>query len=331
MRGDRDAAAKYRKLAQDMAAKWVQAAADGDHYRLTFDRPGTWSQKYNLVWDRILGLNLFPPEVARRELAYYRRVANRFGVPLDSRQKYAKLDWLIWTASLAETQADFEALANPAYDFVQQVPDRNPMTDWYMTDTGREVGMHARPVIGGVFIRMLTDSAMWMKWAKRDRTRTAAWAPLPTPPQMREIVPTAQKEPVAWHYTFEKPGDDWFRPDFKAEGWKEGPAGFGTAATPGAVVRTQWNTADIWIRREFTTPEGTFPGLHLLVHHDEDAEIYLNGVLAARLPGFIADYEAAEISAAAKAALKPGRNTIAVHCHQTIGGQYIDVGLAEVR
>jgi len=144
-------------------------------------------------------------------------------------------------------------------------------------------------------------------------------------------VPTAQREAVAWRYTFEKPADDWVRPDFKAEGWKEGPAGFGTAGTPGAVVRTPWNTADIWLRRDFTMPEGSFPGLQLLVHHDEDAEIYINGVLAAKLAGFVTDYEPAEINPAAKAALKPGRNTLAVHCHQTIGGQYIDVGLVDVR
>jgi hypothetical protein len=143
------------------------------------------------------------------------------------------------------------------------------------------------------------------------------------------IIPTAQQEAIAWRYTFEKPADGWFKPDFDASGWKEGPAGFGTQGTPGVVVRTRWDTSDIWIRRTFQWPQGEVKNPGLLLHHDEDAEVYLNGVLAARLAGFTTDYEDAEMSPEARAALRPGPNVLAIHCHQTTGGQYLDAGIAD--
>jgi hypothetical protein len=101
--------------------------------------------------------------------------------------------------------------------------------------------------------------------------------------------------------------------------------------TPGAYVRTEWKTKDIWLRREITLPDGTLINPRLLVHHDDDARIYLNGVLAANLKGYTTDYEEFDISDEARATLKPGKNTIAVYCKQIEGGQYIDAGLIEVK
>ncbi len=156
---------KYRDQAQIFAARWVQLAADQDHFRLAFDNPGTWSQKYNLVWDRLLELNIFPPSVAEKELNFYKSRANQYGLPLDNRATYTKIDWLAWTASLAPSRAGFEEIFAPAYQFANESPSRVPLTDWYDTKTAKQKGFQARSVVGGIFIEMLTDKAVWKRYA----------------------------------------------------------------------------------------------------------------------------------------------------------------------
>jgi len=142
------------------------------------------------------------------------------------------------------------------------------------------------------------------------------------------VVPDAKFGRTIWKYTTEKPADDWFKPGFDASAWKEGPGGFGASGTPGVRANTPWQTSDIWLRRQFVLASEEQNRVKLRVFHDEDAEIYLNGVLAAKLKGFITGYVELELSPEAIAALKPGENTVTVHCHQTSGGQGIDVGIA---
>ncbi len=156
----------YHKTAQDFAQQWMKMADDGDHYRLAFDKPGTWSQKYNLVWDKVLGFHLFPAELAAKEIVYY-ETKNHLGFPLDNRQGYTKLDWEFWSATLADSAADWESLTSPIYDWANQTPSRVPLTDWYWTTDGTEVGFQARSVVGGLFIKMLADSEAWNRWAGR--------------------------------------------------------------------------------------------------------------------------------------------------------------------
>jgi hypothetical protein len=163
--GKQTEAKEYRALAEKFVKQWMKMADDGDHYRLAFDRPGTWSQKYNLVWDRLLDLHLFPPEVAAREIRFYKTKLNTFGLPLDNRAEYTKTDWETWTATLAASPDDFDALMNPVYDFVRCTQQRVPLTDWYQTRDAAQQGFQARPVMGGVFIKMLGDPDVWKKWS----------------------------------------------------------------------------------------------------------------------------------------------------------------------
>jgi hypothetical protein len=173
---------------------------------------------------------------------------------------------------------------------------------------------------------------MWKKWAGRGQKVTGNWAPMPVPPTFELVEAGSTRESVIWRYTTDTPAADWMKIDFSDGGWNQGPGGFGTRGTPGAIVRTRWDKPQIYLRREITVPaDADIKGLQLWVHHDEDAAIYLNGVLAARMSGFTTDYDAFEMLPAARAALKPGKNLLAVQCRQTTGGQYIDVGLARLK
>jgi hypothetical protein len=165
--GDTKTADDYLAAAKQMATQWQQMAIDGDHYKLAFDRPGTWSQKYNLVWDQLLGLHFFPDSVRQTELAFYQAHLNADGLPLDSRADYTKLDWEIWTATLASDPKQFQALVDPIVKWISDGPSRVPLTDWYDTKTGKQSGFQARSVVGGIFIKALADKSIAQKWQSR--------------------------------------------------------------------------------------------------------------------------------------------------------------------
>ena len=151
------------------------------------------------------------------------------------------------------------------------------------------------------------------------------------PPVITELLATSEKDAQRWRHTTTRPADGWEKTDFDASAWAEGPAGFGTKGTPGVVIRTEWKTPDVWIRRDFDLKAAPTGDVAVRLHHDEDAEVYINGVLAARVQGYVTQYVEVPLTPAGKAALRPGRNVIAVHCRQTGGGQSIDAGLVEVK
>lgn len=330
MSGKKDEAVKYRALAQSFSERWQKEANDGEKFRLAFDKPGSWSQKYNLVWDRILSLNLFPASVMRKEMDYYRKIVNPYGLALDNREDYTKLDWIVWTGTMTGDRGDFNAMIDPIVKFLNETPDRVPMTDWYFTSKPKHRGFQARSVVGGVFIKLLDDPGVWKKWAARDKHKVGPWSKVPPPPVVTEIIAPGAKTPVEWAYTFTNPGESWFTAGFDASSWSKGMSGFGSGETPGGTVRTEWTSTDIWLRREYDLPASALGDLHLWIQHDDDAEVYINGVLAASLP-WANRYEPIAISAVAKKALRAGKNTVAIHCKDTGGHQYIDIGFVTVK
>lgn len=160
MKGDNATADKYMATAKNMAAKWVNDAKEGDHYRLAFDRANTWSQKYNMVWDKLWGTNVFPKDVMQTEIKYYLTKQNTYGLPLDIRKDYTKNDWILWTAAMADDNKTFLKFLEPVYKYANETESRVPLSDWYDTKTALMVGFKARSVIGGFWMKVLMDKTL---------------------------------------------------------------------------------------------------------------------------------------------------------------------------
>ena len=155
--GDKATFDKNMSKAKEMAKEWMTLADAGDHYSLSFGNKESWSQKYNMVWDKLMGWEIFPKEVREKELAYYLTKQNKYGLPLDSRRNYTKSDWIMWTATLADDHDTFMQFVQPIYDFANETVDRIGLSDWYNTDNDHRVGFEARPVLGGFYIKMLEE------------------------------------------------------------------------------------------------------------------------------------------------------------------------------
>ena len=149
-------AKEFGTLAKEYAMKWAVMDFDGNHYKLAFNKPGTWSEKYNMVWDKIFGLELFSPDVYKRELAFYKTKMNKYGLPLDSRATFTKPEWMTWVATMYPDREDFELYMHKIVEYLNNTPDRVPFSDLFDTRTARQVMFQARSVVGGMYIKMLS-------------------------------------------------------------------------------------------------------------------------------------------------------------------------------
>lgn len=173
MWGEKEKERQLQEKARAMADSWLKRAAKGDGtYRLAFDQPESVSLKYNAVWDKVFGTQVFPNEIWEPEIASYRAGQNRYGMPLDNRAEYTKSDWLVWSACMTEDRQLFQDMMMPLWRFYHETPNRIPMTDWYETKTGEQVrygqtedglikiGFQNRTVQGGLFMKVLLDSGI---------------------------------------------------------------------------------------------------------------------------------------------------------------------------
>ena len=157
MLGLNDVADKYAAIAKKMAVKWEEMANEGDHYRLAFDRENTWSQKYNMIWDKMWSLNLFSNNVISKEVNYYLMKQNPYGLPLDSRKAYTKSDWIMWIAAMSPDLETFKKFIDPLYKYINETTSRVPISDWHDTKTGKMTGFKSRSVIGGYWMKVLIN------------------------------------------------------------------------------------------------------------------------------------------------------------------------------
>jgi hypothetical protein len=170
--GDQELAAHDEDLVKALPAQWEKMAKDGDHYKLAFDQPDTWSQKYNLVWDDLLDLHLFPKQLPHTEWAFYEGQMKPYGLPLDNRKSITKLDWEIWTGTLTGDSTQFQDLVHRIVIWADSTPSRVPTTDFYDTVTGKQQAFQARSVVGGIFIKALTDPATTQYWRSQESNFT---------------------------------------------------------------------------------------------------------------------------------------------------------------
>lgn len=282
--GDVNDVEKYINFAKDMALLWEADARDGDHYRMEFHKPGTWSQKYNLVWDKMWGLNIFPSEVIDREIKYYLTKQEKYGLPLDGRDMSTKSDWILWSASMAPDTETFLKFADRHYDYANETLSRVPLSDWYTTTTGYTCNFSARSVLGGLWMKILMDryapKNLATDWAPKGNHIKTRWAaqvnpecPLPEYPR-----PLMQREDWKnlnglWDYAI----TDVNGTPEKFDGQILVP--YAIESSLSGVMRALEPGKALWYKREISVPEA-WNGKKVLLHFDAvdyDATVYVGG------------------------------------------------------
>jgi hypothetical protein len=313
-------------LSRTWAAEWEHRATEAAHTKLAFDAPGTWSQKPELAWDGLLKLGLFPEELKQREVAHYRSKLGTLGLPLDSRSSVTRPERSMGSACLAANRADFEAMVTPILTALDATGSHGPIAEeWDALGSTPQVGA-AGASVGGFFLRALFEDALARKWLARGARGPLNWA-RPPGEIARVLVADARSGEHEWRWIAEEPQSDWQSAEFDDASWNHGRAAFGTLAASASASRTEWSGSPLWLRRSFDLTATPNEELRFLVSHSSACELWINGVVAARLSGSSGGYVLERVSTEATAALRVGQNVLAVACASPSGRPYFDVGL----
>ena len=285
IKGDTETADKYMSKAKDMARIWESMAREGDHYRLAFDRSNTWSQKYNMVWDKLWNIHIFPNKAAEREIQYYLTKQNTYGLPLDSREAYTKSDWILWTASMSPDTETFLKFSDLVYKYVNETRSRVPLSDWYWTNSGDMRGFRARSVIGGHWMKVLMDKIGTLQppvneWAPAGEKIKTKWADEVTPDNVLPEYPRPLMERSEWMnlngvWEFQRSADLNEKPPFGKKLTENILVPFPVESALSGIME---QLDKFWYRRTFEIPS-KWKGKKILIHFgavEYEAEVFIN-------------------------------------------------------
>ena len=285
--------ANYRQKAKDMGLIWEATARGGDHYKMGFsDSNETWSQKYNLLWDKLFGYNNFPEYVFTRELAWYLNHNPKYGTPLDGRDNSAKSDWLMWTAALAFDNPTFEIFSDKHWDYINETTSRIPLSDWYDCSTGVSMNFSARSVIAGLWAKVLMDrelaklpplSVAWEPKGNHIKTRWAADVDpeniLPEYPRPLMVRNEWANLNGLWDYAIVSAGQTMNDANFKGE---KILVPFPIESSLSGVCMPLEPGNAIWYKKVIEVPS-EWTGRNIILHigaADYEATVYANGCSA---------------------------------------------------
>lgn len=272
MFGDKEKSAQYSRQAKAWARQWEKEALapDGTHFVQAFGQPDTWSFKYNMVWDKLLGLGLFSPETYHKEFTFYKGKIEKFGVPMDHRDKRTKFDWNFWVACFADKREERDLLLDPLYKMVNESPTRLPLTDYFNTDTGTIAEFYARSVMGGVWLPLVLDPGIANSWATRNPSKISKWSPQPPHPEFANVIQTKAPE---WKCTFEPPAGNWEQSAFDDASWSL------NRLPLGGRRGTNWprDKQEVWLRKTFPKPALNGGRIQILASYQDEFEVFLNG------------------------------------------------------
>lgn len=276
---------KFEQYAKDMALLWEADARDGDHYRMEFHKPGTWSQKYNLVWDIMWGKNLFPQEVVDREIKYYLTKQKRYGLPLDSRDDQSKADWIMWTASMSPDTETFLQFSDLLYKYVNETGSRIPLSDYFETNSGLSMNFSARSVLGGLWMKILMDkykpASTTTGWAVKGNHIKTRWAADVTPDNVLPEYPRPLMQRTEWQnlnglWDYAITDQDGMPSKFEGQILVPYPI----ESSLSGVMRPLEPGKALWYKRDITIPE-EWAGKKIILNFgavDYQADVYVNGM-----------------------------------------------------